>query len=746
MFNKIAFLLCLITSLTSAQEIIKGKVIDKSKQPISGATVIWQNTALATSTNANGDFAIEKSSESTILIISFEGFETQKIAVNSTESFTIILKEVENLKEVTISKTKKSTEHSLYKVTNVQTMGQKELLKAACCNLSESFSTNPSIDVNFSDAVTGNKQIKMLGLTSPYILITDENIPSVRGASQAYGLSFVPGTWVESIQITKGAGSVINGYESISGQINYEVLKPLNDIPFFLNIYGSQDSRYELNTHFNHKYSDKLSATLFLHGNTRQSRNDMNDDGFLDNPIGKQVNILNRWQYNDAEKGWVSFLNLRYMNDEKQAGEVNFNPETDQFTSNAWGSEVNTEKIEISNKTGYVFPERPYQSFGFQNSFQSHRQDSYFGLNQYNMHQKSFYSNMLFNSIITNTKNKFTTGINVAYDQYDEIVKVNFTRDFSRIDNSVGVFFEYTFDNLDNFSLVAGARVDHHNRLATFFTPRLHLRYNPWVNAVVRASAGRGKRAANIFAENQHLLASSRDFSILNTEGKLYGLNPEIAWNYGISFIQKFNLFGKSSEVILDYYVTDFQNQAVVDLDASAQQVLLYNLEGKSFSKSFQAEFSIELVKHLNIKTAYKYFDVQTQFTTGQLQRALQAKHRFFGNVSFETHIKEQGQQWKFDFTYNWLGAQRLPNTTSNPAAYQLADYAPSFAVMNAQITRTFSSTLEMYIGGENMGNYKQNNGIVQNENPFGAYFDSSMLYGPVFGQMYYAGLRFKIK
>ena len=224
MFNKIAFLLCFITSVTSAQEIIKGKVFDKSKQPISGATVIWQNTALATSTNANGDFAIEKSSESTILIISFEGFETQKIAVNSTESITIILKEVENLEEVTISKTKKSTEHSLYKVTNVQTMGQKELLKAACCNLSESFSTNPSIDVNFSDAVTGNKQIKMLGLTSPYILITDENIPSVRGASQAYGLSFVPGTWVESIQITKGAGSVINGYESISGQINYEVL------------------------------------------------------------------------------------------------------------------------------------------------------------------------------------------------------------------------------------------------------------------------------------------------------------------------------------------------------------------------------------------------------------------------------------------------------------------------------------------------------------------------------------------
>ena len=746
MFKKIVFVLFFISSFASAQETIKGIVTDENNQPLIGANVAWQNSTSGTKSDENGNFSIVKSTEVSVLEISYEGFETQKIVVNSTESLTIRLKEVNSLKEITISKTKKSTEHSLYKVANLQTMGQKELLKAACCNLSESFSTNPSIDVNFSDAVTGNRQIKMLGLTSPYILITDENIPSVRGASQAYGLSFVPGTWVESIQITKGAGSVINGYESISGQINYEVLKPATDDPFFLNLFASQDSRYELNTHFNHKYSDKLSSTLFLHGNTRQSRNDMNDDGFLDNPIGKQVNILNRWQYNDTEKGWVSFLNLRYMNDEKQAGEVDFNLETDKFTTNAWGSEINTEKIEISNKTGYVFPDMPFQSFGFQNSFQSHKQESYFGLNQYDIHQKSFLSNLLFNSIISSTKNKFTTGINFAFDEYDEVVDLNFSQDFSRIDNSVGAFFEYTFDNLDNFSVVAGARIDQHNRLGTFVTPRLHIRYNPWNQAVIRASVGRGKRAANIFAENQQLFASNRNFSILNSDGKLYGLTPEIAWNYGVSFIQKFKLLGMSSEVVFDYYVTDFQNQAVVDIDANAQQVLFYNLEGKSFANSFQAEFSIELIKHLNFKSAYKYFDVQTQYTLGQLERALQAKHRIFWNLSYETHIKEKGQQWKFDLTYNWLGEQRLPNTASNPEAFQLGKYAPAFAIVNAQLTRTFSSTFELYIGGENMGNFKQTNGIVQSENPFGTYFDSSMLYGPVFGQMYYAGLRFKIK
>ena len=747
MYKKIAVLLLFISSSLFAQNSeIKGTILDEDNIPLMGANVFWQGTSIGTTSDENGKFTLKTSPDTKNLLVSYIGFKTQKIEVTSSTSLQIKLVALTTLNEVTVSKTVKSTRNSYTSSINLQTMGQKELLKAACCNLSESFSTNPSIDVNFSDAVTGNKQIKMLGLTSPYILIAEENIPSVRGASQAYGLSFVPGTWVESIQITKGAGSVINGYESISGQINYEILKPATDIPFFVNIYGSTEGRFELNTHFNQKYSDKLSSTLFIHGNTRQVKNDMNNDGFLDNPIGKQVNILNRWQYNDAEKGIVSFLNVRYMKDDKQSGEVSFNPDEDKFTTNAWGSEINTEKIEISNKIGYVFPDMPYQSFGFQNSFQSHKQDSYFGLNQYNIHQKSYYSNLLFNSIISNTKNKFTTGINFSYDAYDEFVGLNFSKDFSRVDNSIGAFFEYTYDNLDNFSLVAGARVDNHNRLGTFVTPRLHIRYNPWENSVIRASAGRGKRAANIFAENQNLFASSRNFSILNTSGKLYGLNPEIAWNYGLSFSQTFKLFGKDSEIALDYYVTDFQNQAVVDIDNSPQQVLFYNLEGKSVANSFQAEFNIELIKHLNLKTAYKYYDVNTDYSVGNLQKALQAKNRFFANLAFQTHILDKGQQWKFDVTYNWLGEQRLPNTSTNLPQYQLGEYAPSFAVFNAQITRTFSSTFEIYAGGENIGNYKQDNAIVSADNPFGSSFDSSMIYGPTFGSMYYVGLRFKIK
>ncbi|PWA06474.1 TonB-dependent receptor plug domain-containing protein [Flavobacterium psychrotolerans] len=649
----------------------------------------------------------------------------------------------EKLEEVKIVNKRKGIQKSYTITGNTTIITSKELLKAACCNLAESFETNPSIDVNFSDALTGTKQIKMLGLTSPYLMITEENIPSVRGASQAYGLSFTPGTWVESIQITKGAGSVVNGYESISGQINTELIKPINDIPFFLNAYGSSDSRFELNTHFNKKISDKWSSSLFLHSNTRDVKMDMNNDGFLDNPLAKQINILNRYQYYNAEKGWVSFINFRYMNDQKQTGEVNFKPSRDKGTMNYWGSEINTERMDVSAKVGYIFPEMPFQSIGFQNAFNSHNQNSYFGLNQYNIKQSSYYSNLIFNSIIDNTMNKFATGLNFTYDKYQEFVNVN---DYSRMDNSLGAFFEYTYDNTDNFSVILGGRVDAHNRLGTFLTPRLHVKYNPWGKGVLRFSAGRGKRSANIFAENQQLFASSRLFDILNSNGKIYGLNPEIAWNYGLSFSQSFLFFGKNADVGFDFYRTDFQNQAVVDLIESPQQVLFYNLNGKSYANSLQIEFNYEIVKHLNWRSAYKFYDVKTDYISGSFQKPLQAKNRFFGNLEYETHISDKGQQWKLDYTFNWIGKQQLPNTASNSINERLPEFSSSYSLMNAQITRTFSSTFEMYVGGENIGNYKQEKAILGSDNPFGSNFDASIIYAPVFGQMYYAGLRFKIK
>ncbi|QLL57378.1 TonB-dependent receptor [Empedobacter falsenii] len=739
----------LSAALSYAQSTLKGKITDQNKQPIVGAEVFWQSSDISVITDEKGNFEIENYQPTSILGVFYDNETTTfKELKDEFQNITINVKDHfgdTSLNEVVVRDTSSSLKKSKF-ATNMTTMTGKELLKAACCNLAESFETNPSIDVNFSDAVTGNKQIKMLGLTSPYILIAEENIPNVRGASQAFGLSFTPGTWVESIQVTKGAGTVINGYESISGQINTELIKPSNDIPLFVNLYGSTDSRFEGNVHLNKKLNDKWSTSLFMHGNARVSKNDMNDDGFLDNPLGHQVNVMNRWQYQNLEKGWVGFLSARYLNDTKQAGQVDFDKDRDKLTTNYWGSEINTNRVDVSSKIGYVFPEMPYQSMGLQTAFSYHKQDSYFGLNQYDIEQQSFYANYIFSSIISNTKNKFSTGASFTYDKFKEFVALPTDANYDRIDNSAGAFFEYTFDNMKNFNMIAGLRGDYHNRMGFFLTPRLHTRYMPVKGTTIKASVGRGKRINNIFAENQNLFASSRQFNILGDgNGKIYGLDPEIAWNYGFSVTQEFKLFGKNADVTADFYRTDFQNQIVTDIDYLARQVRFYNLEGDSYANSFQFDFNYNPFTNFKIRASYKYYDIATDYEKGKLERPLQAKHRFFTNLEYETR-ERNGKNWRFDATYNWIGKQRLPNTSDNLPENQLNEYSNPFGTINFQITRVFSKRFEVYIGGENVTNYQQHRVILGADNPFGSNFDSSIVYAPIFGQMYYAGLRFSLK
>ena len=520
------------------------------------------------------------------------------------------------------------------------------------------------------------------------------------------------------------------------------MVKPFSDNNFFLNAYSSLNGRLELNTHFNQKISKKWHTGLYIHGNYRGEKFDKNKDNFLDAPLANQINVMSRWQYTDAEKGWVSFLNVRFLNDEKQTGEINFNPLIDKGTTNTWGSEIDTKRFESSAKLGYVFPELPFQSLGFQVAYSNHEQDSYFGLSVYDIQHESVYSNIIFNSIIGDTRNKFKTGISFTLDSYDELVN---TTDYSREENSFGAFFEYAYDNLENFSLTAGLRIDTHNLLGTFITPRLHLRYVPWENSVFRASIGRGKRSANIFAENQQLFASNRQLNIDNSGGNIYGLNPEIAWNYGVSYLQKFNLFDKKGDITFDYYRTDFSNQVVVDWE-NPQEISFYDLDGKSIANSFQLEVNYNIAEYFNFRTAYKYFDIATDYKSGNLQKPIQPKHRFFANLSYETIEQENGSQWKFDVTYNRIGKQRLPNTAPNPVQYQLPEYSSSYNLLNMQATKVFSEKFEIYVGAENLTNFKQKNPILASDNPFGSSFDSTIVYGPIFGSAFYTGLRFKIK
>jgi outer membrane receptor for ferrienterochelin and colicin len=738
-------LIGLFPALCLSQEKVEGMVMEANSENkhigLSGANVYWMNSQLGTITNEEGMFSIPFAKEYNKLIISFVGFRSDTLTITEPQLLHHTLQPSNELNEVIVQKKRDAVQKAYFNAKNVITVNSAELLKAACCNLSESFETNPAIDVNFSDALTGTKQIQMLGLTSPYLLITQENIPMVRGASQAYGLTFTPGTWVESIQITKGAGSVVNGYESISGQINTELVKPLTDKKLFVNGYFNRNGRLELNTHLNTKLNDKWSTGVYIHGNKRSQQEDRNNDGFLDAPLADQLNILNRWQYQNPETGWVSFLNLRYLNDQKQVGQLDFDSDTDKFTMNDWGSEIDTRRFDTSLKLGYVFPELPFQSFGFQASYSNHEQESYFGFNRYDISHESVYSNLIFNSIISNTKSKFKTGLTLAYDSYEELVN---TTMFSRDDASIGAFFEYSYDNLEKVNLTAGLRIDSHNRLGIFITPRLHVQYTPWERGSLKVSFGRGRRAANIFAENQQFFASARQLQILDTEGSVYGLDPEDALNYGMSFLQGFTFLNRPGNVTFDFYRTDFKNQVVVDWE-NPRAISFYNLEGESYANSFQLEVNHEILRNLELRTAYKFYDVKTDYNTGLLQKPLQAQHRFFGNLGYETEVHENGAQWRFDYTLHHLGKQRLPNTDVNPSQYRLGDFSDPYSLMNAQVTKVFSDAFELYVGGENLTNYRQKNPVLSADNPFGSNFDTSIVFAPIMGRMFYLGFRYKV-
>ena len=745
--KSILYILLIIPVVCFSQDQMNGMVMEVNEKnehiPLFGANVYWLDTAIGTTTDYDGNFTIPYNATYEKLVISYVGFKTDTLTINEPKMVHHLLQATSDLDEVTLTSRKQATAKSYLKAANTFIVSSKELLKAACCNLSESFETNPSIDVNFADAVTGTRQIKMLGLTSPYILIATENIPSVRGASQAFGLSFIPGTWVESIQITKGAGSVVNGFESIAGQINAELVKPTTDDRLFVNLYGASNQRLELNTHLNTKVSDKWFTGVYLHGSANNKKHDVNDDGFMDMPIYNQINVMNRWQYTNNEKGVVSFFNFKFLNDEKQTGQVNFNPKTDRGTTNAWGSEIDTRRYEVSAKLGYVNPEIPWQSIGVQAAFSHHKQDSYFGLNEYDIEHNSLYTNAIYNSILGDSRSKFKTGLNYTYDHYNELVN---TTDFGRTESAIGAFFEYAFDNLNDLNITAGLRVDAHNLLGTFITPRFHARYTPWEKSALRMSFGRGKRSANIFAENQSLFSTSRRINIIDNGGEIYGLDPEIAWNYGVSFLQGFNLFGKKADIAFDYYKTDFKNQIVVDYE-NPQEVSFYNLKGDSYANSFQIELNYNVFARFDLRLAYKYYDVQTQYGLDKLEKPLVPKNRFFANASYETLLKEGASgQWKFDATFNWLGKQRFASTASNPIEYQLSEYSPTVGTLNAQITKVFSPKFEVYLGGENITNVRQDNPILGADDPFGSNFDTTFVYGPIFGSNYYAGLRFKIE
>jgi outer membrane receptor for ferrienterochelin and colicins len=698
-----------------------------------GARLQWLGTNIATFTNPLGEFKIPITTNNKQLIISYKGFVTDTILVENTNTYIEInmSRLTKSISNIVINAERKATEISY--LSSIQTLKIKEgeLLKAACCNLSESFETTPSVDVSYTDAITGQKQIQMLGLATPYTLITQENIPNIRGLGSILGLNFTPGTFVQGMQLSKGTGSVVNGYESLAGQINVELQKPDGKEKVYFNVYQSTGARSEINLNLNKKWNKTLASGLMLHYKNQWAKQDNNDDGFMDNPLGQQFVGVYRMQ-NFSAKGTEiqGMIKQIYTND---AG--------GQIVNNGWQYNSNIARTEANLKIGKVYKATPWKSMGLQLAGFTHLQNLQTPTKNYKGTQQNFYSNYIYQNVLGNTNHAYKIGASFVADNYNETMPDTIIKNLHRTEIVPGIFAEHTYNYLDEFTIVTGLRIDYHNLYGAFITPRLHIRYVPWGTSALRLSIGKARRTVSILAENQSAYFTNRTFTFLgDTTQWQQGLQPEVAWNTGASFTQPFTLNYRKGSIMADYYYSWFTKQIIADYE-TPRQVTFYNLNGKSFSHSLHIQADYEVLrKKLDIRLAYKYYDTRTTFNGVLLQRPLVAQHRGFLNIAYATRSK-----WKLDATYNINGSKRLPNSKANNTDVNFTQqYSEIFSTVNAHISKQINKQLELYAGAENITNYMQHHAIISAANPNGADFDASQTWGPVMGINGYVGLRWR--
>lgn len=736
---KLLTVLLSILPLLSFGVIIKGKIIEKSAAnevlALPGASIFWKNTNLGTAADANGHFELASSEKSNTLVIQFVGYTAKEIKLTDLNENEIIIELVPNinLNEVTISKRKLGTVLDRDNPIQSQSITGAELCKAACCNLSESFETNASVDVSYADAATGAKSIKLLGLTGKYIEMMTEKNPNFKGLASVYGMVYVPGPWMQSIQVSKGVGSVINGYESITGQINIEYLKPQTAPKFYINTYANSMGMSEVNLITGIKLSPKLSTAILAHGQDNNQENDHNKDDFLDDPMVRQYNFVNRWNWAISENFKAQF-GVKFIDELRIGGQKGFKEKQTNDVNNAYRIHIDTRRYEAFAKLGYLFPNDDDKSLALITNFSSHEQNSFYGLRNYDADQKYFYANLLFQSYIGNLKHKYTAGLSYVYDDFkDDLTGDNLSSD--KIEKVAGAYVEYTYLPNDKITLQTGFRYDNHNLYGSFVTPRIHFRYQFAPKSTIRLAGGSGRRTSNPIAENSFLLASSRTINIQDN------LKQEKAWNFGLSMTQYFNLFGKGFTASADFYRTSFNNQIITDLDRSVNAVYFYNLDGKSWANNYQVELKFEPIERLDVTTAIRFSDVKADINNEFRKVPYVNRYKGLINLSYATNFNK----WQFDFTTQFNGDMRIPSTQENPSEFQRREKSPAYALLNAQITKRFK-IWELYLGAENLSNYTQKNPIIGADNPHGEYFDASMIWGPIQERKFYLGIRLTIE
>lgn len=706
----------------------QGRVSDSLDRPLPSARVVWLLSQGGiggghyTDSLGRFSFNLKSQPESVKAVVSAPNYFADTVLLQSGIPYPIQLRaKTLNAYELVVE----SFSTSLYtaKPQFIENIGSKELRRAACCNLSESFETNATVDVGFTDAITGAKTIQLLGLDGRYVSITSEQLPSIRGLASSYGIGYIPGPWMESIQISKGSGSVVNGFESMAGQINVELKKPETADRFYLNGFLNHLGRVEMTVQHAERLNPRWSVLTLAQGDYFETITDRNVDGFLDIPFKKSVSGLHRWKFQG--KRMESQFGVKVLAEDRKGGTLS------AFQQPSLGpvfmAAASTLRAEGYGKTGFFFAGKPYQSLGLMYSGTFHDQRGPIAGRFYLGQEYTGYFNLVFQSRIVNDNHTFKAGASMLYDQVEEGLD---SLVFSRTEAVPGVFLEYTWKPLSSLQVVTGGRLDAHNLFGLVAQPRFHLRWEPKCGYVFRLSGSRGFRSPNPFADRMGMLMTSRSISVDIPEWR-----PELTWTYGGGFQWVRTLFGRDAQFTLDFFETRFERQFVADREQSGQ-LRMYYVEGRGYSRVAQANVSFFPLERFELRLGWKWQDVQAEFQGQMLSMPLMSDHR---------GVFTAGYNWKkagftVDATVQLMGPGRYPIVVDPGLSEPRPLKTPWFGIVLLQMTKRLGP-VDLYAGVENLLDYRQENPLVDPGNPNGNNFDASLLYAPIFGRTFYIGI-----
>jgi len=709
-------------------QMFMGNVVDQNLQSLVGATVHWLESNTGTSTNDNGFFKLERKPGDHHLIISYTGFSKDTFVVDSEKSFEVFtLREGVILQTVDVQTNRNTNVFSRLEPHNVEKLEKGEFRKAACCSLAESFQTSNAVDISYTNAATGSKEIQFLGLRGIYMDLLMENRQSFSGIIAPFAFDYIPGTWMDRVDIQKGASSVVNGVQSMSGAINVQLKKPYEDVPLFLNLFGDLHGRVESNVHLNKRWNEARSSGLYLNTAFQQKNKDHNHDGFQDEAKTKRVNALIRnILFGQTLEGQI---NGQIIYEKKDAGQINVDA--------PYRIQQEIQHLDLNGNLGYVGFEDPENSLGSIYNFEHSTIDATYGNKNYHGKESNAHLTLLMKLALRDKRHQFTAGPKLHWSDATETLE---GQSIEYVQKVGSLSAEHSFRNdltVDNaLTTTLGIQSDWIAGHKPIWSPRASLRYLFAKDWTFRTSIGHGFRFPRLFAENLTYLASSKSWSV-DTKPLI-----EKSWNLGFNVVGKPYAWGKEFQINLDVYYTWFTDQMVIDLDQNDQQVNIYALDGKSRALQSILTLSYQPFSFLQFKFGGKFTDTKIEYQKGFRQALMVPKYRGLVSVDLETANK----MWLLNATSNYVGEMRLSDKEGVPVSilHDHTSRSKPYWLLQTQLTHV-RPLIELYVGAENILNYTQHGAIIDHGNPQSAYFNASEIYAPISGVKFYFGIKWKL-